>query len=842
MNFLKIAPFCIAVTFLAAACGGGGSGGGPAPPVPPPIPPASNPPFDSPVVFYVGSTDPAEVSEATAFDVGGGSLAALVFILSSLDFDADLPPGQISETVNGSGGGTAFVRANLSGSGTGWVATEFDNFNDAGVFFDGRLQQLNNGTARTFEFSNLRFAADGQELTLSGTIQYVISSNPTVVRFDVNLGLNDLVSMDTVWLQDVSVTIPLEGNPPTLVSISGRIYDTDQGYIDLTTESGFLLRYFEDGRTLYGGGPLSVDGAGDSMLQVYMLSDDAISFVLEEPGTDPRSLRIGANEVFLLAPPEVDNRQGPIAAAGIRLVDEQTGEIVLDGLASHENQGRWLSHSWNLLLKPTDSAAEVSDANSPVAGFVLDALGSYLFELSVSTQTETTTDSVTITKGSLNTTVNNRARVDRVPAASTGLEVMADGRASIRSRSTDDLQWTLIRPSNSQAVIVSPGGGGLTSFVPDVAGFYALRLAIAGGQGFAAESLEKFVPVDLGFDFHPPVALFQPAAFESDIVAVKALAETNGDERRDLIEHRRDPNLDQDFIGLFSSRPDGYHQPSGEFEFVQHNEFTVGDLDGDGQDEIVAPLRDDVQLYTETAGQLAAAGILPYATECMSSFGNQAAHVTDANGDGLPDIFVTDGCRNQIFLWEQQMNGDFEPQSPTDLANPIHVWVGDIDADGRAEFLDLNLTEVQFYSRQVTGEYVSSIVVPISSDNLINNDIYVADLNGDDLKDILACEPFSIRVVPQSAPGEFDPPLTLASGFFASECRIGDINNDGRNDIVFEAQSGLGEFGFAIQQSDGTMKFVEHVSSGTFRDISIGDINGDGLADLAGDGGIRLGR
>jgi len=125
--------------------------------------------------------------------------------------------------------------------------------------------------------------------------------------------------------------------------------------------------------------------------------------------------------------------------------------------------------------------------------------------------------------------------------------------------------------------------------------------------------------------------------------------------------------------------------------------------------------------------------------------------------------------------------------------------------------------------------------------------IAIADLNGDGSPDLAVTHP---GVVPELGPGGvsvllgngkggFDKPQLFAAGTPAGGVAIGDLNGDGKPDLVFTRGSAFGKpEGVCVLLGNGDGTFgpaTEYVAGFEPTSVAIGDLNGDGKPDLVVD-------
>ena len=161
--------------------------------------------------------------------------------------------------------------------------------------------------------------------------------------------------------------------------------------------------------------------------------------------------------------------------------------------------------------------------------------------------------------------------------------------------------------------------------------------------------------------------------------------------------------------------------------------------------------------------------------------------VVDLNGDGKLDIVLENSGSNTISVLLGNGDGTFQPK--VDYATGTQPWsmdVGDVNGDGKPDV--------------VTCDLAAS-----SASVLINN--------GD---------------------GTFKPKVDYTTGAGSlPEClRLGDVNGDGKLDIV-SANAGTNNVGVLINNGDGTFGAPATFSTDTHpTSIDMGDLNGDGKQDL----------
>jgi hypothetical protein len=177
------------------------------------------------------------------------------------------------------------------------------------------------------------------------------------------------------------------------------------------------------------------------------------------------------------------------------------------------------------------------------------------------------------------------------------------------------------------------------------------------------------------------------------------------------------------------------------------------------------------------------------------------------------------------------------------LDGPVNLGVaaGDLDHNGSDDVavvgadLGRGVQYVNVYLRGPNGAYAAPINYTIAAKD---DSIMAVDLNADGLPDLIGFNStdstgrIPILFNEPARPGTFDTTQTLSTGGTVNVLTVGDLNGDGLADIVVNAGGQIEVF-LQNRQTPGTFSSPRVVSSAGTGAVAIGDLNADKVPDIA---------
>ncbi len=289
-----------------------------------------------------------------------------------------------------------------------------------------------------------------------------------------------------------------------------------------------------------------------------------------------------------------------------------------------------------------------------------------------------------------------------------------------------------------------------------------------------------------------------PADFPTGISPANiATGDVDGDGKQDLAVVNSGSNT----ISVFRNR-----STAGIVSFATRVDFPTGscpsgiaiqDLDEDGKPEIaitnyasntISVLR-NINSGTDTVSFAAK-------TDYATGNGPSGIAISDMNGDGKPDLAITNTLSNTFSIFKNTGSGgtiSFTPKVDFQIfASPADLAISDMDSDGRMDVAMVipSHPQILVYRNSSTGSNISFVYGLNLITEMNPSSIAIANINGDDKPDIVVANDNAAGSVSvydnTSRTGSiwFSTKTEFATGNSSRKLALGDVNEDGRPDII----------------------------------------------------------
>jgi hypothetical protein len=323
-----------------------------------------------------------------------------------------------------------------------------------------------------------------------------------------------------------------------------------------------------------------------------------------------------------------------------------------------------------------------------------------------------------------------------------------------------------------------------------------------------------------------------------------AAGDFNGDGLTDLafVSNRQSTPTQ---VGLMFGTPSGTFQSPASYAVGPIPGMPVlADLNGDGVlDMVVANAGFNGNLSVLIGN---GDGTFQPAVTYQTAFGALTVVVADFNGDGKPDIAVGNGTASNILVFPGNGDGTFQAPvaSFSVIGGATFMAAGDFNKDGKLDLAVLGSVGVQIALGNGDGTFHGNLSLPGVFG--ASGPLAVADLNGDGNPDVVftasnstgaaaSLQPGTVLVMLGRGDGTFATVVPYPIGKMATGVAIGDLNGDGKADLVVaDYGSGAADIAVLFGNGDGTFQSaVKYPAVNGADSVVMADFNGDGYLDLA---------
>jgi hypothetical protein len=221
-----------------------------------------------------------------------------------------------------------------------------------------------------------------------------------------------------------------------------------------------------------------------------------------------------------------------------------------------------------------------------------------------------------------------------------------------------------------------------------------------------------------------------------------------------------------------------------------------------------------------------------------------AVAVADFDGDGKPDLAVSNYGGTTVSILLNTGSGTFgAPRNFGAGPQPWPMALGDLNGDGKPDLAVINSSGVSVLMN-ASGDagspaFAPQVLYPVG---YLPAAVAIGDLNGDGKPDLVAGTAFLTKTDPtagaasvllNTGSGVFAPAVNYPVGTYVEAVAAADLNGDGKLDLAVSSY-GVANIAVLLNADGGTFApQVDYLTVGNPYCVVAADLNGDGTPDLA---------
>lgn len=296
---------------------------------------------------------------------------------------------------------------------------------------------------------------------------------------------------------------------------------------------------------------------------------------------------------------------------------------------------------------------------------------------------------------------------------------------------------------------------------------------------------------------------------------------------------------------LFGTGTGGFQAPVSYVTSESPQAIAVGDFNGDKKPDVAVSVAgsvgNSIRLLLNNGN-----GTFPDMHAVGTGVGPALVLSADFNGDGIPDLATANGAflannlgnpANTITVLLGNGDGTYRAGVDYPTGNlPQWAAAGDFNGDGKQDLVTANFYDstVSVFLGNGDGTFQPRVTYATATHPIA---VAIGDFNGDGKPDLAVTDRGSpvVSILLGNGNGTFAKHVDYSTAVGSANIVVGDFNGDGKLDLAAVGPNDFvqpGKLSVLLGNGDGTFQPHQDYDVGQAQGLAVGDLNGDGKADL----------
>jgi hypothetical protein len=312
-----------------------------------------------------------------------------------------------------------------------------------------------------------------------------------------------------------------------------------------------------------------------------------------------------------------------------------------------------------------------------------------------------------------------------------------------------------------------------------------------------------------------------------------ALGDVNGDGKLDLlVADNGVAGCDPGAAIVVLGNGDGTFLPATSYSVGLANpqSISVGDLNKDGKLDLVTANDSSFGPVISLSVLLGNGdGTFQSVMKINAGTSPDWVEIADLNGDTIPDLVVANLYGNSASTLFGNGNGTFQaPTSYQVSGSATTLTLADLDNDGIPDLLVVGSSGVNILKGKAGGTFGTAVLWSVG-----NRFVAAGNFTGSAALDVVAGGQNSVNLAAGNGTGRVRAARGYSLGSLPDDITVGDYNGDGKADMAVIKQNIGGSLAIFLGNGNGTFQKPLTTSLGNYIRVISADFNGDSKLDLA---------